>query len=49
MATQLFWHPILGDVYIDMLTCMMSFMDLGINPLVEEHLVPAPQEHFNSD
>ena len=23
MATWLFWHPTLGDMYIDMLTCMM--------------------------
>ena len=32
MVTQLFWHPTSGEMYIDMLTCMLTTVDLGPNP-----------------
>ena len=32
MATRLFWHPTLGEKFIDMITCMLSVMDLGVDP-----------------
>ena len=41
MATQLFWHPTSGEMYIDMLTCMLSVVDLGVDPMAEVHLFPA--------
>ena len=49
MATWPFHPPILGDMYIDMLTCMMGFMDLGIDPLVKDHPAPGLWEHSDSD
>ena len=49
MATQLFWHPTSGEMFTDMLTCTLSVVDLGVDPMVEVHLVPALQEHSDSD
>ena len=31
MAICLIWHPISGEMYIDMLTCMLSIVNLGFN------------------
>ena len=39
----------LSDMYIDILTCTVSSVDLGIDPMVEDHPVPALWEHSNSD
>ena len=49
MATQLFWYHTLGEMYINMLTCMLSVVDLGVNPMAEVCLVPALWEHSESD
>ena len=49
MATQFFQYPTSCEMYISMLTCMLSVVDLGINPMVEDHPVPALWEHSNSD
>ena len=32
MVTQLVWHPSLGEVYINMLTCMLSIVAWGLTP-----------------
>ena len=48
IATCLFWHPILGGMYIDMLTCTLSIADLGFNTMANDHPVPALQELPNS-
>ena len=48
-VTQLIWHPILGEMYIDMLTCMLSIVGLGLDPVVEDHHALALQELPDSD
>ena len=35
IAAQLFRHPALGEMYIDLLTCTLSVMDLGVNPMAD--------------
>ena len=47
MAMWLFQHPILGDMYTDMLTCTMSFVDLGIDPFAGDLLKPCLQGGAN--
>ena len=37
MSAHLFRHPTLGHMYIDLLTCMMSVMDLGSGSIVGDH------------
>ena len=49
VATQLFWHPTLGEMFINMLTCMLSVMDLRVDPMVDVCPIWALQEHSNSD
>ena len=49
MATYLTWHPTLGEMYIDMLTCTLSIVDLGFNTMVDDHPVTALQELPNMD
>ena len=49
MAMHLFQHPILAEMYIVMLTCMLSIVDLGFNTTVDDHLVPALWELPYSD
>ena len=48
MATQLFWHPTSVEIYIDMLTYMLSVMDLGIDAMAEDCPVPALWEYSNA-
>ena len=49
MAMNLFQHAVLGEMYIDMITCMLTIVDLGFITMVDDHLVPALQELPNSD
>ena len=48
-VTRLFWHPISGEMYIDMLACMLSRVDLGFSTTADDCLVPAQQELPDSD
>ena len=36
MAAHLLRHPTSGDMYIDLLTCTMSIVDLGPNPMADD-------------
>ena len=49
MVTQLLWHPTLGEMFIDMLTCTLSVVDLGVDLMVVVCPGPALQEHSDSD
>ena len=49
MATWLFWHPTLGEMFIDMVTCILSVVDLGVDSMAEVCLVLALLEHSDSD
>ena len=49
METQLFQHPTSGEMYINMLTCTLSVVELAVDPMAEDHQVPALWEHSNSD
>ena len=49
MATQLFQHPTSGEMYVNMLTCTLSAVDLGIDPMAEDHPVLPLWEHSYSD
>ena len=46
MVTQ---HPTLGKMYIDMLTCTLSIVGLGLDPMADDHLALALQELSNPD
>ena len=49
MTTHLIWHPISGEMYIDMLTCMLSIVDLGYNTMADDCPVSALPELPNAD
>ena len=49
MATHLIQHPVSGEMYIDMLTCMLSIVDLGFNTMVDDCWAPALWELPNLD
>ena len=49
MATWFFQHPTSGEMFIHMLTCMLSVVDLGVDPMAEVCPVLALWEQSDSD
>ena len=49
MMTHLFQHPISGEIYIDVITCMLSIVDLGFNTTADDHPVPGLWKLPDSD
>ena len=44
MVTWLFQHPASGEMYINMLTCTLSIVDQGLNPMADDHPTLALQD-----
>ena len=49
MVTWVVQHPTSGEVYINMLTCMLSIMGLGPDPMADDCPALALQELPDSD
>ena len=49
MATWLLWHPTMGAIYIDMQSCALRIVGLGLDPMADDCLALALQELSDLD
>ena len=49
LSTQLFRDATSGAICIDMVTCSMSLVCIGLNPMADDHHIPTPQEATDLD
>ena len=49
MTTHLLWHPIMGEVFIDIQSCALRIVGLGLDPMADDCPALALQELSNLD